>query len=116
DTVLLPNPGYPDYLSGVSFVNADPSFMPLLEENEFLPDYTKLDEEVLDRAKMMFLNYPNNPTAAVASEDFFEEMVEVAKKHNVFVIHDFAYVAIGFYGVNQESYLFYLVVYDFGFE
>src|SRR5699024_4138197 len=70
DTVLLPNPSYPEYLSGVSFVNADPPFMPLLEENEFLPDYTKLDEEVLDRAKMMFLNYPNNPTAAVASEDF----------------------------------------------
>lgn len=105
DTVLLPNPGYPDYLSGVSFVNADPSFMPLLEENEFLPDYTKLNEEVLDRAKMMFLNYPNNPTAAVASEDFFEETVEVAKKHNVFVVHDFAYGAMGFDGVKQPSFL-----------
>src|SRR5699024_12872380 len=54
---------------------------------------------------MMFLNYPNNPTAAVASEDFFEETVEVAKKHNVFVVHDFAYGAMGFDGVKQPSFL-----------
>lgn len=116
DTVLLPNPGYPDYLSGVSFVNADPSFMPLLEENEFLPDYTKMDEEVLHRAKMMFLNYPNNPTAAVASEEFFEETVEVAKKHNVFVVHDFAYGAMGFDGVKQPSFLSTSGAKDIGIE
>lgn len=105
DTVLLPDPGYPDYLSGVSFVNAKPSFMPLLEENKFLPDYKSMDKTVLDQAKMMFLNYPNNPTAAVASEGFFNETVEVAKKHDVFVVHDFAYGAMGFDGVKQPSFL-----------
>src|SRR5699024_10841203 len=101
----LPNPGYPDYLSGVSFVNADPSFMPLGEENEFLPDYTKLDEEVLDRAKMMLLYYTNTPTAAGASEDSSDRTVAVDKKHNVFVVHDLAYGARGFDGVKQPSFL-----------
>src|SRR5699024_12786253 len=102
-TLLLRILCYPQYLSGDSFVNVDLLFMPLLDKNEFLLDYTNLDEEVLDRAKMMFLNYPNKPTAAVASEDFFEETVEVAKKHNVFVVHDFAEGARGIDGVKHPS-------------
>ena len=105
DTVLLPNPGYPDYLSGVSFVNAEPAFMPLLAENKFLPDYNSLDKKIVNQAKMMFLNYPNNPTAAVATEAFFEETVDFAKANDLFVVHDFAYSAIGFDGIKPLSFL-----------
>ena len=116
DTVLLPNPGYPDYLSGVSFVNAMPEFMPLLAENEFLPDYEKLSEDVLDKAKMMFLNYPNNPTAGVATKEFFHETVTLAKEKDIFVLHDFAYSAIGFDGVKQPSFLSVPGAKDIGIE
>ena len=105
DLTLLPNPGYPDYLSGVALANAKHEFMPLLAENGFLPDYNKISGEILEEAKLMFLNYPNNPTAGVATREFFDETVAVAKKHNICVVHDFAYGAIGFDGVKQPSFL-----------
>lgn len=105
DTALVPNPGYPDYLSGIALAHATPTFMPLYEENGFLPDYTAISNEELDEAKMMFLNYPNNPTAGVATKEFFDETVELAKKHDLCVVHDFAYGAIGFDGVKQPSFL-----------
>ncbi len=105
DVALLPNPGYPDYLSGVSLAKAIPEFMPLLEENGFLPDYSTIPEETLKKAKMMFLNYPNNPTAGVATQEFFDETVELAKKHDILVVHDFAYGALGYDGVKQPSFL-----------
>lgn len=105
DTVLLPNPGYPDYLSGVALANAKHEFMPLYEKNGFLPAYDQLAKDVLDQAKMMFLNYPNNPTTGVATREFFDETVDVAKKHDICVVHDFAYGAIGFDGVKQPSFL-----------
>lgn len=105
DHVLLTDPGYPDYLSGVSMTNAEPIFMSLLEENGFRPDYSKLTPEELEKAKMMFINYPNNPTAGVATDEFFAETVELAKENDVFVVHDFAYGAIGFDGVKQPSFL-----------
>lgn len=105
DIALLPNPGYPDYLSGVALANAKPVFMPLHEENNFLPDYRELDRATLDKAKTMFLNYPNNPTAAVATKEFFDQTVQLAKEHRILVIHDFAYGAIGYDGVKQPSFL-----------
>lgn len=105
DTALLPDPGYPDYLSGVSLANANPVFMPLLEENGFLPEYDKIPASTLEQAKMMFLNYPNNPTSGVATKEFFDETVALAKKHDIMVVHDFAYGAIGFDGVKQPSFL-----------
>lgn len=116
DLTLLPNPGYPDYLSGVALANAKHEFMPLLAENEFLPDYSKISEEVLEEAKLMFLNYPNNPTAGVATREFFDETVAVAKKHNICVVHDFAYGAIGFDGVKQPSFLASKGAKDIGIE
>src|SRR6478609_6326736 len=67
DTILVPDPGYPDYLSGVALAKAEMVMMPLREEKNFLPDYTELDENELAKAKVMFLNYPNNPTGAVAT-------------------------------------------------
>jgi aminotransferase len=105
DTALLPDPGYPDYMSGIAMADAKPVFMPLVEENNFLPDYNEISQEDLEQAKLMFLNYPNNPTAATATKEFFEETVAIGEKHNVCVIHDFAYGAIGFDNEKPMSFL-----------
>jgi aminotransferase len=105
DTILVPDPGYPDYLSGVALAKAQFETMPLIAENNFLPDYTKIDDSVAERAKLMFLNYPNNPTGATASKDFFDATIHFANKHNILVVHDFAYGAIGFDGQKPVSFL-----------
>jgi L-glutamine---4-(methylsulfanyl)-2-oxobutanoate aminotransferase len=105
DTVLVPDPGYPDYWSGVALAKTRMEIMPLKEENDFLPDYRKLSRETVRQAKLMFLNYPNNPTGAVATEEFFKETVELALKESICVVHDFAYGAIGFDGKKPLSFL-----------
>lgn len=105
DVALVPDPGYPDYWSGIALANAYMEMMPLKEENDFLPDYKKIDEEILDKAKLMFLNYPNNPTGAIANHEFFTETVELATKHHICVVHDFAYGGIGFDGKRPISFL-----------
>jgi L-glutamine---4-(methylsulfanyl)-2-oxobutanoate aminotransferase len=105
DLALVPDPGYPDYWSGIAMAGARMKTMPLKAENGFLPDYAELQESVLADAKLMFLNYPNNPTAGIATEEFFEETVAIAKKHHILVCHDFAYGAIGFDGKKQVSFL-----------
>ncbi|MEH7084852.1 pyridoxal phosphate-dependent aminotransferase [Neobacillus drentensis] len=105
DTILVPDPGYPDYLSGVALANAGMVRMPLREENNFLPDYDELNEDVLDKAKLMFLNYPNNPTGAVATHEFFEETIKLANNHDICIVHDFAYGAVGFDGEKPVSFL-----------
>lgn len=105
DTVLVPDPGYPDYLSGVALARAKMSVMPLRERNDFLPDYNELSPNVLDEAKLMFLNYPNNPTGGIATKEFFEETIKVADNHDICVIHDFAYGAIGFDGEKPLSFM-----------
>lgn len=105
DTVLVPDPGYPDYLSGVSLALVNTEYMPLLESNDFLPEYHQLDPKVVQEAKMMFLNYPNNPTGASATNEFFEKTVSFAKEHSICVVHDFAYGAIGFDGKKPISFL-----------
>lgn len=105
DTVLVPDPGYPDYWSGVALAKAKMEYMPLEEVYHFLPNYEAIDESVLDKAKLMFLNYPNNPTGAVATAEFFEETVNLADKHDICVVHDFAYGAIGFEGKRPISFL-----------
>ncbi len=105
DVALVPDPGYPDYWSGVAMAEADMQMMPLLEENHFLPDYNAIPEDSLKKAKMMFLNYPNNPTAAVATKRFFDETVSFAETNDICVVHDFAYGAIGFDGERPISFL-----------
>lgn len=105
DTALLPDPGYPDYLSGIALTNAKTEMMPLLIENDFLPDFNQISADSLNRAKLMFLNYPNNPTSATATKEFFDETVRIAKKHTICVLHDFAYSAIGFDGNKPQSFL-----------
>lgn len=105
DTILVPDPGYPDYWSGVALAKAEMVTMPLKEEKEFLPDYNELSQEELSKAKLMFLNYPNNPTGATATREFFEDTVALARENDVCVIHDFAYGAIGFDGNKPLSFL-----------
>lgn len=96
DTYLLPDPGYPDYLSGAALGQVNFETVPLLAENNFLPDLQAIPEEVAHRAKFFYLNYPNNPTGAVATKEFYQELVAWAKKYHVGIISDFAYGAIGF--------------------
>ncbi|MEH7226162.1 pyridoxal phosphate-dependent aminotransferase [Bacillus sp. JJ1566] len=105
DVALVPDPGYPDYWSGVELARAEMAYMPLKEENAFLPDYSQIDSEKLEKAKVMFLNYPNNPTGAVATKEFFEDTISFAKEHDICVVHDFAYGAIGFEGKKPISFL-----------
>lgn len=105
DTILVPDPGYPDYWSGVALAQAEMAMMPLRESNHFLPDYEELSSEILSRAKLMFLNYPNNPTGATATAEFFEDTVKLASKNDICVVHDFAYGAIGFDGKKPISFL-----------
>jgi LL-diaminopimelate aminotransferase len=105
DTVLVPDPGYPVYHSGTILAGGESYFMPLLDENDFLPDLDAIPAEVADRAKLMFLNYPNNPTSAVATEDFFRRVVAFAKKHDIVVAHDFPYSEITYDGYEAPSFL-----------
>ncbi len=105
DVALVPDPGYPDYWSGISLAQAKMEFMPLLEKNEFLPDFSKIDEDKLNQAKLMFLNYPNNPTGATASKELFEEAVALGNRHDICIVHDFAYGSIGFDGKKPTSFL-----------
>ncbi|KIL50263.1 diaminopimelate aminotransferase [Jeotgalibacillus alimentarius] len=105
DVILVPDPGYPDYWSGVSLAEAEMVRMPLLKENEFLPDLTQISEETAREAKLMFLNYPNNPTGALADQSFFDEVIAFAEEYDICVVHDFAYGSIGFDGNRPVSYL-----------
>jgi len=105
DFSLIPDPGYPVYKTGTLFANGFPYTMPLLEENDFLPDLEEIDEEIAQRAKLMFINYPNNPTAAVANKDFFEKVVKFAKKYDILVCHDFAYSEMTFDDYKANSFL-----------
>jgi len=105
DLLLLPDPGYPDYLSGAPLADVEFSLMPLIAANGFLPDFEELEKSVLQRAKLMYLNYPNNPTGGVATKEFFDETAAFAKENNIGVVHDFAYGAIGFDGQKPPSFL-----------
>lgn len=105
DVVLVPSPGYPVYPVGTLFAGGESCIMPLREENGFLPDFKAIPEDKLKRAKLMFLNYPNNPTAAVASEGFFKEAIELAAKYNIIICHDAAYSEIYYENERPISFL-----------
>jgi len=94
DYALVPDPGYPVYKTSILLADGNPIMMPLKEENDFLPDLAAISEEDAERAKIMFLNYPNNPTGAMASFEFFEEVIAFAKKYNIIIAHDAAYTDI----------------------
>ncbi len=96
DIVLCPDPGYPVYKIGTIFADGIPYLMPLKEENNFLPDIDSIPSNVLEKAKIIWVNYPNNPTSAKASRSFYERLIEWAKKHSIIVASDLAYSEIYF--------------------
>jgi len=105
DVVLVPSPGYPVYPIGALFAGGESYIMPLKEDNGFLPDFKAIPEDVLKRSKLMFLNYPNNPTAAVAGEEFFKEAIALAEKYNIIICHDAAYSEIYYDNEKPMSFL-----------
>lgn len=105
DLALIPDPGYPIYTAGLLLAGGVKVAIPLLEENSFLPDLRQIDPDVARKAKIMLLNYPNNPTAAVASLSFFEKVVEFAKQYDLLICHDFAYSELAFESYQPVSFL-----------
>ena len=105
DVVLCPTPGYPVYSVAAQFAGGEPYFLPLRHDRAFLPDLNSIPDSVLKRAKLLHLNYPNNPTAAVATEAFFKEVVAFAQKHNIIVCHDAPYTEIYFDNKKPISFL-----------
>jgi LL-diaminopimelate aminotransferase len=105
DVVLVPDPGYMTYTRSTLLAGGEVFLMALLPERGYLPDLSAIPQDILRRAKLMWLNYPNNPTTATASLDFFAEAVEFGKAHNILVCHDAAYAQITFDGFQAPSLL-----------
>lgn len=105
DVALVPDPAYPVYHIGTLFAGGESHFMPLKKENGFLPDLDAIPADVLARAKVIYINYPNNPTAACADLPFYEKVVAFAKQHNLIVLSDAAYCEMGFDGYRPLSIL-----------
>lgn len=105
DVSLVPDPCYPPYKCGTILAGGIVYPMPLLEENNFLPDLNNIKKETLKKSKFLYMNYPNNPTSAVCERGFFEDIVLFAKKHKLIVLHDAAYSEIAFDGYRPASFL-----------
>ena len=105
DVVLVPSPGYPVYPVSASFAGGIAHEMPLLKQNGFLPDLDAIPPDVARKAKLMFLNSPNNPTSVIADTAFFSRVIAFAKEHHVIVCHDAAYSEIFYDGLRPSSFL-----------
>ena len=105
DYTLVPDPGYPVYKNATIFAGGTPYSMPLLEENGYLPDFDKIPEDIAKKAKLMFLNYPNNPTGAVADLEFYKKAVDYCKKYDILLCSDMAYSEMTFDGYKAPSVL-----------
>lgn len=105
DIVLVPTPGYPVYPVGTRFAGGVPHFMPLTKSTHYLPDFSAIPKDIARKAKMMFLNYPNNPTSATADKEFFKRVVSFAQEHHIIVCHDAAYSEIYYDGKRPPSFL-----------
>ncbi len=116
DIALVPDPGYPVYGVGTLFAGGEPYNLPLREENGFLPDLDAVPADVARRAKLLWLNYPNNPTGAVAELNFFERVVAFARRHQLVVCHDGPYSEVAFDGYRPVSFLQAPGAHDVGIE
>lgn len=105
DAALVPDPGYMTYARGALFAGAEPVALPLRRENGYLPDFAEIPAAVLSKARILWLNYPNNPTSAVASLAFYQQAVDFARKNNLLVVADSAYTQITFDGFRAPSIL-----------
>ena len=105
DIALVPDPAYPPYSMGTILAGGRPYYMPLTEENNFLPDLEAIPAHVLNQAKLLWINYPNNPTGAVAELDFFNKVVKFAQQHNLAVAHDAPYSEVAFDDYQPVSFI-----------
>jgi len=105
DVVLMPSPGYPVYLTGTVMADGDPYILPLTAANNWLPDLDTIPDEVAARARILWLNYPNNPTAATAPREFLEKAVAFCRRHQVVLCHDAPYSEVCFRGYRPLSIL-----------
>jgi len=116
DTVLIPAPSYPIFANGPKIAGANLYEMPMLKEHEYLIQFDAIPEEIAEKAKMMIISYPNNPTGATAPDSFYEELIQFAKAHEIIVIHDTAYSNLVFDGEEGKSFLAYEGAKDIGIE
>ncbi|MBI3040821.1 MAG: LL-diaminopimelate aminotransferase [Chloroflexi bacterium] len=105
DIALVPDPGYPVYAIGTILTGGKPYYLPLSEKNDFLPDWNSIPEFIARRAKLLWINYPNNPTGAVADIDFFQRTAEFAHRNDLAVCHDGPYTEVAFDGYRPVSFL-----------
>ncbi|NSW88128.1 aminotransferase class I/II-fold pyridoxal phosphate-dependent enzyme, partial [bacterium] len=115
DIALVPDPGYPVYSVATEFAGGTPYVMPLLESNGFMPDLDIIPSDILEKAKIMFLNYPNNPTSAFATDEFFKKAISFANKNNILICHDAAYTEV-YFQEKPKSFLEYDGALDVGIE
>jgi LL-diaminopimelate aminotransferase len=105
DISLVPSPAYPVYHIATMFAGGESYFMPLTIDNDFLPDLDSIPRKIVERSRLLFINYPNNPTSAVAGIDFFNKIAEFARKNDILVCHDAAYTEMAFDGFRPPSFL-----------
>jgi LL-diaminopimelate aminotransferase len=105
DVALAADPGYPPYTGGPLIADAQPVLMPLVPELGFVPDLDAIPESALQRARLMFINYPNNPTGAIVPDGFFERVIAFAREHDLLVVHDSAYSELTYDGYVAPSFL-----------
>jgi len=116
DTVLVPDPGYPVYSGGAILAGAEPYYMPVTAQKGYLPDFDSIPPDVAKKAKMMFLNYPNNPTGSVADEAFYLRAIDFAREYEILICHDAAYSDVAFDGYEPPSFLQYPGAKEVGIE
>jgi LL-diaminopimelate aminotransferase len=116
DIALVPDPGYPVYSIGTMFAGGSSYYMPLIEDNDFLPDLDSIPADIARKAKVLWINYPNNPTAAVAELEYFERVVAFANKYDIAVCHDGPYTEVAFDGYRPLSFLEVAGAKDIGVE
>lgn len=105
DITLVPDPCYPPYKGGTIFAGGEPYLMPLIEESHFLPDLERIPKNICKKAKLIYINYPNNPTSAVAEKDFYQRLIDFARINKVIIISDLAYSEIAYDGYKPASIL-----------
>jgi LL-diaminopimelate aminotransferase len=105
DVVLMPSPGYPVYFTGAVMADGDPYILPLTAANNWLPDLESVPQEVAARARILWLNYPNNPTAATAPPEFLAKALDFCRRHGIVLCHDFPYSEVAFRGYRAPSVL-----------
>ena len=105
DVALLPDPGYPVYAMGTLFAGGESYMLPLTEESDWLPDLDSIPDDVADKAKLLWLNYPNNPTGAIADLEYYGKAIQFAESHDIAVMHDACYTEVAYDGYRPPSFL-----------